>query len=388
MAMGNLTAYSGRGGQRSGFSDLPLHGGRAPSWLFERMVPLAREILLILRTDYDSEEILRRLSDPFWFQAFGCVLGFDWHSSGLTTTTLGAVKEAVRGHESEIGIYVAGGKGKTSRKTPDEITAFSNKLGLDSEKLVHASKIVAKVDSAGVQSGHQLYHHNFIMTGKGSWAVIQQGMNPETKTARRYHWLSEDIKSFVDEPDELVADDSRGVQVNFVAGESQNARKAMVEIIQQAPDKTLAQFKKLPTLDLPARHYIKAEDINPAYMQKVLVSTYENPPENFEQLLAAKGIGPKSLRSLALVAELIYGAPVSTRDPARYSFAHGGKDGIPYPVDRPTYDKTIDILHDSLNRAKVDRSEKVQAFRRLAKFRLPQAELDLGVPSKNNSYHP
>lgn len=375
--MGNLSVYSGKGGRRAGFSDLPLHGGRAPSWLFERMVPLAREILLILRTDYDEQEILRRLSDPYWFQAFGCVLGFDWHSSGLTTTTLGAVKEAVRGHEREIGIYVAGGKGKTSRKTPDEIAAFSERLGLDGEKLVHASKIVAKVDSAGVQSGHQLYHHNFILTSSGSWAVIQQGMNADTRTARRYHWLSEDIKSFVDEPDELVADDKRGVKVNFVAAESRDARAAMVEIMQQAPDRTLNQFKKLPNLELPVRHYIKAEDINPAYMRKILVSTYENPPENFEQLLSARGIGPKSLRSLALVAELIYGAPASTRDPARYSFAHGGKDGIPYPVDRPVYDKTIEILHDSLNRAKVDRREKVQAFRRLARFRLPQTELDL-----------
>lgn len=382
-----MGVYSGRGGRRAGFSELPLHGGRAPSWLFERMVPLAREILLILRTDYDSEEILRRLSDPYWFQAFGCVLGFDWHSSGLTTTTLGAVKEAVRGHEKGIGIYVAGGKGKTSRKTPDEIMNFSDRLGLPGEKLVYASKLVAKVDSAGVQSGHQLYHHNFIMTGNGSWAVIQQGMNGETRTARRYHWLSEDVKSFVEEPDELVADDSRGVIANFVAGESAGVRTAMVEIMQQAPDKTLAQMKKLPSLNLPVRHYIKPEDINPRYMQKILVSTYENPPGNFEQLLSAKGIGPKSLRSLALVAELIYGAPVSTRDPARYSFAHGGKDGIPYPVDRPVYDKTIEILHDSLNRAKLDRREKIQAFRRLAKFRAPQQELDFNPKPKELPRH-
>jgi hypothetical protein len=372
--MGQVDKYSK--GRRSGASELPLHGGRAPSWLFERMVPLAREILFILRTDYDSEEILRRLSDPFWFQAFGCVLGFDWHSSGLTTTTGGAIKEAVRGHEKELDFYVAGGKGATSRKTPMEITKFSERLGRDPQKLIYNSKIVAKVDNTAVQSGHQLYHHNFFFTGSGSWAVIQQGMSAETRTARRYHWLSENIQSFVDEPDELVCSDARGVKINFVADESRDLRSAMVSVAKQSPTKTMAYVKNVPVMKLPRRHQIEMEDINPNQMSKILLSTYENQPKDFEQLLSSQGLGPKSLRSLALVAELIYGTPASTKDPARFSFAHGGKDGIPYPVDRETYDKTIQILHDSLNRSKVNRSEKIRAFQRLARFRLPQQELD------------
>lgn len=376
--MGNLVSYSGKG-RRSGGADLPLHGGRAPRWLFERMVPLAREILLILRSDYDSEEILRRLSDPYWFQAFGCVLGFDWHSSGLTTTTGGAIKEAVRGIESELDFYVAGGKGATSRKTPTEVTAFADKLSLDPAPLVRASKLAAKVDSTAVQSGHQLYHHNFFFTGSGSWAVVQQGMNGSTRTARRYHWLSENIKSFTDEPDELIASQDFGVSANFVAADSQAVRSAVVTIAGQAPQKTLAVINRLPNMNLPARHGISPTDINPKYMHKILLSTYENPPQDFEDLLSAYGIGPKSLRSLALIAELIYGTPVSTKDPARFSFAHGGKDGIPYPVDKPTYDKTIQILHDALARAKINRTEKLQAFRRLSRFELPQEELPLQI---------
>jgi hypothetical protein len=363
-------------GRRSGASDLPLHGGKAPRWLFERMVPLAREILLVLRTDYDSEEILRRLSDPYWFQAFGCVLGFDWHSSGLTTTTCGAIKEAVRGIEKDLDFYVAGGKGATSRKTPLELQTTLAKLGHDPEPFINTSKLVAKVDSTAVQSGHQLYHHNFFYTGQGKWAVIQQGMNSETRYARRYHWLGEDIKSFTDEPDELVAAQDHGVTANFVAAESKDVRQAVVELAGDKPDKTLQYFGGgLPFLKMPRRHQVELSDVNPRYMKKILLSTYENPPKDFEELLKAHGIGPKSLRALALVAELIYGTPVSTRDPARYSFAHGGKDGYPYPVDRPVYDKTIDVLHAALERSKVDRSEKMRAFRRLAKFELPQQTL-------------
>jgi hypothetical protein len=384
--MGNVVTYSGSG-RRSGYSDLPLHGGRAPKWLFERMVLLAREILLVLRTDYDSDEILRRLSDPYWFQAFGCVLGFDWHSSGVTTTTGGAIKEAVRGLEKQLDFYVAGGKGATSRKTPQQIADFSARLGKDPAGLIRASKLAAKVDSTAVQSGHQLYHHNFFFTGSGNWAIVQQGMNAETKTARRYHWLSENIKSFTDEPDELVCADERGVIANFVAAESKDVRQAVVSVAKQQPEKTLAQFKKIPTMNLPARHYITPADINPKYMSKILLTTYENPPADFEELLSAKGIGPKSLRSLALVAELIYGTPVSTKDPARFSFAHGGKDGIPYPVDKPTYDKTIQILHESLNRSKVNRSEKIRALSRLAKFELPQEKLALGDAPKKSQPH-
>ncbi len=362
-----------RSGHRAGYSELPLHGGKAPRWLFERMVLLAREILFALRTDYCSEEILRRLADPFWFQAFGCVLGFDWHSSGLTTTTGGALKEAVRGHERELDFYVAGGKGATSRKTPLEISNVSTQLGKNPKNLIHASKIVAKVDSTAVQSGHQLYHHNFFFTSSGKWAVVQQGMSAETRTARRYHWLSDDIKDFVDEPGELVCADDRGVKLNLVAGESQSSREAIVAVAKQSPETTLKVLRNLPNLKLPRRHQIvEAEDVNPKQMHKILLSTYENPPSDFEDLLVRRGIGPKSLRSLTLVAELLYGAPASTRDPARFSFAHGGKDGIPYPVDRETYDKTIAILRSSLKRSKINQSEKIRAANRLSRFAAPQ----------------
>jgi uncharacterized protein len=257
-----------------------------------------------------------------------------------------------------------------------ELSNTLQKLGRDPEPLINTSKLVAKVDSTAVQSGHQLYHHNFFYTSKGKWAVIQQGMNNETRMARRYHWLGEDIKSFTNEPAELVAAQDRGVKANFVAAESKSVRYAVVEIAGDRPDKTLKYFgDSVPLLKMPRRHQVELSDVNPRYMKKILLSTYENPPKDFEELLKSHGIGPKSLRALALVAELIYGTPVSTRDPARYSFAHGGKDGYPYPVDRPVYDKTIEVLHTALARSKVNQSEKLQAFRRLSKFELPQQSL-------------
>ena len=354
--------------RRTGVASLPLHTGRAPPWLFGRMVRLAREVLAHLVAEYGPSEVLRRLSDPFWFQAFGCVLGFDWHSSGVTTTVCGALKEAVRDRQGDFGLYVAGGKGGTSRRTPGEITAACEVLSRAPDPLVKASRLAAKVDSTAVQDGHQLYHHTFVFTPTGSWCVVQQGMSERARTARRYHWLSEGLTSFVDEPHAAVCCDARGAQLNMVASESAAARAAVTELAAQPPHELLSLFERVPSLFMPARHAVGLADVDPGRLHKVLLRTYEQPPEDFASLLGTAGLGPKSLRALALTAEVIYGTAASTRDPARFAFAHGGKDGTPHPVDRATYDTTIDVLHQALNRAKVDRSERVAALRRLMAF--------------------
>jgi len=345
---------------RTGFAHLPLHGGKAPRWLFERMVLLAREIVVFVVAELGPQEVLRRLSDPYWFQAFGCVLGFDWHSSGVTTTVCGALKEGLRGREADTGIYVAGGKGATSRKTPAEIAAACERLGRDPQPLIYASKISAKVDNSAVQDGYQLYHHAFLFTPRGEWCIVQQGMNDATSTARRYHWLSDNVASFVNEPHAAVCCDATAETLNLVAAESAAVRDAAAALAAQRPEVTL--------LEMPRRHAVSLDDINPKYLQKILLRTYEAAPRDFESLLAIEGVGPKTLRALALTSELIYGTAASRRDPARYSFAHGGKDGTPFPVDRATYDTTIEVMRSALNGARLDRSEKVAAFRRLAAF--------------------
>src|SRR4051794_15491200 len=332
------------------------------------MTKLAREVVVYMAGELGTDEILRRLSDPHWFQAFACVLGFDWHSSGVTTTATGALKMGVRGLEDELGLYVAGGKGAVSRRTPGEITAACERLGRDPQPLVRASKTSAKVDNTAVQSGHQLYHHSFVFTASGRWCVIQQGMSDETRSARRFHWLGEAVDSFVDEPHSAVCDDSRGVLVNFVADESAGARDAVVELARSAPGETVATLDRAAELVMPRRHELKLADVNPRYLDRILLKTYERAPQDFEQLLGIEGVGPKTLRALALVAELVYGTKASTQDPARYAFAHGGKDGTPFPVDRATYDRTISILRDAVNRSHIDRSEHVKAFARLAKL--------------------
>jgi hypothetical protein len=354
--------------RRTGVASLPLHTGRAPPWLFGRMVRLAREIVAHLVAEYGPEEVLRRLSDPFWFQAFGCVLGFDWHSSGVTTTVCGALKEAVRDRERDFGLYVAGGKGGTSRRTPGEITAACELLSREPDPLVKASRLTAKVDNNAVQDGHQLYHHTFVFTPTGNWCVVQQGMSDATRSARRYHWLSEGLASFVDEPHAAVCCDVLGAQLNMVASESAAARAAVTELAAQPPHEVLSLFGREPSLFMPARHALGLADVDPGRLHKVLLRTYEQPPEDFASLLGTAGLGPKSLRALALTAEVIYGTAASTRDPARFAFAHGGKDRTPHPVDRATYDTTIDVLHKALKRAEVERSERVSALRRLMAF--------------------
>jgi hypothetical protein len=333
------------------------------------MVLLSREILTHIVEEYGAREVLRRLSDPFWFQAFGCVLGFDWHSSGVTTTVCGAVKESLHAPGFEWGLFATGGKGAASKKSPVQIADVCDRLGRNPDRLVHASRTAAKVDNAAVQDGYQLYHHVFFFTASGDWSVVQQGMNDATSTARRYHWLSENVTSFVEEPHEAVCCDARGETLNLVASESADVRRASTELAGLPPETTLRAVEKVPELRLPARHLLFPEiDVDSRYLSKILLKTYERAPENFETLLGMEGVGPKTLRALALASELIYGTPVSTRDPARFAFAHGGKDGIPFPVDRPTYDKTIGILRRAVDRARIDRSERVNALKRLAQF--------------------
>ncbi|MDD5082321.1 MAG: DUF763 domain-containing protein [Dehalococcoidales bacterium] len=351
---------------RTGIANLPLHYGKAPRWLFERMVKLAREITIVIVADFGPEEMLRRLSHPYWFQAFGCILGYDWHSSGVTTTLCGALKEGIKGLERDLGLFVAGGKGKTSRQTPLELQKWGEILSLDTSPLVYASRMSAKVDSAAIQDGYQLYHHTFLFTGNGSWSVVQQGMNETNHYARRYHWLSEKVADFVNEPHAAILSETRGQALNLVAGESAPARSTITDIAtRESPAKTLAELKRLKTLDLPAHHHLSTHDLHPDSLAKILLSTYERQPTDFEHLLGLSGVGPRTIRALSLISELVHGVAPSYRDPARYSFAHGGKDGIPYPVDRQTYDQSIELLSRAINKTKLGIIEKNESMNRL-----------------------
>ncbi len=351
---------------RTGTAHLPLHYGAAPAWLFQRMTQLARQITLVIVEEFGPHDMLRRLSDPFWFQAFGCVLGFDWHSSGVTTTVCGALKEGLRDIGGDAGIFIAGGKGRTSRKTPQELQDIGDRLSLDPAPLVYSSRMAAKVDSAALQDGYQIYHHTFVLTQDGAWTVIQQGMNTQTRWARRYHWLSSTVGDFVCEPHEAICCDQRGEALNMVAQESEEARRISALVSAERPDKLVHDLERLQTLELPHRHHVLLEDVSPARLKKIFLKTYEEQPQDFEALLSMEGVGPKTVRALALVSELVYGAPASVRDPVRYSFAHGGKDGHPFPVDRETYERSIEVLRRALNRAKLGQRDRMDALRRLA----------------------
>ena len=337
------------------------------------MVQLAREITIHVVAEFGPKEMLRRLSDPFWFQAFGCVLGFDWHSSGVTTTVTGAVKEGVRGLERDLGFYAGGGKGAVSRKTPAEIALACDRLSIDARPLIYASRMAAKVDSAGVQDGYQLYHHAFFFTASGNWCVVQQGMNDDNGMARRYHWLAETVRSYVNEPHAAICGRRAAVpdtasMLNLVAAESDPVRSASAELARGKPEVVLAALKAVPALTMPRRHAVLVSDVNPQHLERILLKTYERAPEDFETLLGMPGVGARTLRALALTSEIIYGTPASTRDPARFSFAHGGKDGFPYPVHGETYDRTVEALRAAVTKAGIARSERVAALKRLAKF--------------------
>jgi hypothetical protein len=361
--------------RRSGTADLPLHGGHAPRWLFERMTRLAPAIVEAIVLDRGPAAVLERLSDPFWFQAFGCVLGFDWHSSGVTTTVCGALKQGLAGREADIGIMVAGGKGRTSRRTPEELRGHASRLGLDGEALVYNSRMSAKVDSAAVQDGFQIYHHAFFLTSDGGWAVVQQGMREGDSAARRYHWLGARVHDFVCEPHAAICSDARAQTVlDLTAADSAASRIASAELSRQPPDLLLKQLDRALALHLPDRHRVDIrQDVHPRNLRTVLITTYENAPADFESLLALPGVGAKAIRALALMSELIHGAPAAARDPARFSFAHGGKDGHPFPVDRPTYDLSIEFLRQAVARAKVGQTDRAGALRRLAAWQNEQA---------------
>lgn len=351
---------------KTGTADLPLHYGRTPGWLFEKMKLLAREIVISIISDSGCEELLRKISDPLWFQALGCILGFDWHSSGLTTTVCGAIKEGIGGLEKELGFFVAGGKGRVSLRTPLEILRWGEFIQGNPHSLVYASKLSAKVDSAALQDGFQLYHHCFLFSSSGKWAVIQQGMNLSTRYARRYHWIGEKVKNFVCEPHYAICSEGKAEGLlNMVAKESERARLACTELSRSQPFKVIKELKKIENLKLPSAHSFSAKLIRPHLLEKTLQNVAEISPKNFEELLGIKGVGAKTVRALALVSDLIYGAKPSFQDAATYSFAHGGKDGHPYPVDRKTYDETISSLHRALKEAKVGRSEKIKALKRL-----------------------
>lgn len=347
---------------RTGRADLPLHKGRAPAWLFDRMRLLAREMSLAIVEDAGADALLHKLADPYWFQAFGCVLGFDWHSSGVTTTACGALKEGLRGLEHETGIYIAGGKGKTSRKAPLEIAKGAEHAGLDPAPLIRASRLSAKVDSAAVQDGYQVYQHSFLFTAQGSWTVVQQGMNEATGMARRYHWLTP--RRFDSDPHTGVTERSPQT-LNLVAAESEENRSVATALASEQPSKIRAELTRMRELHLPRRHELRLADLHPERVEKVLLKSYEAQPQSYTELLEVRGVGAKGLRALALVAELTYGAPASVRDPASYAFAHGGKDGTPYAVDRATYDATIESLRRTVTASKLGRGERAAAMKRL-----------------------
>lgn len=356
---------------KRGYVDLPLHYGKAPRWLFSRMKLLAREILLAMVSELGRSETLNRISDPFWFQALGSLLGFDWHSSGLTTTTCGALKEAAKEVEEETGLFIAGGKGKKAISTPEEIKMKVEEKGLNRispPELIKSSRLAAKVDSCALQDGYSLYHHTFIFTIEGEWAVIQQGMREESRSARRYHWLGKRIQSFVCEPHLAILSEKRGKALNLVAEESENARESLTHLLNEKPEKVEKEIIRLKEMSLPKRHELLLSDINPKKMHTVLIKTYEFRPKSFEEALLVRGLGSKSIRALALLSELLFGTKISWKDPARYSFAHGGKDGYPYPVNKEVYDKTIEVLKEAVKESRIGKKEKIEALKRLYRF--------------------
>jgi hypothetical protein len=333
------------------------------------MTKLASEIVQLVVLEHGVPGLLERISDPFWFQSLGCVLGFDWHSSGVTTTTCGAIKEGIRGEEENLGLFVAGGKGAVSRKTPDEIRAWAERTGQDGESLVEASRTSAKVDSAAVQDGYQIYHHAFFFDRMNRWAVVQQGMNEQNGMARRYHWNSAVVGDMVCEPHAAICCDRSDLTLNLVARESRETRTASVELAQCTPPDALeVELRRLRHLSLPKRHEILIRDISPERLHRIFLKTYEAQAVGFQELMMLPGVGAKTLRALSLIAELVHGAVPSYEDPARFGFAHGGKDGIPFPVDRALYDQTIALMQRAVRRAKLNQREEVEALRRLDRF--------------------
>src|SRR5882724_77389 len=351
--------------KRSGVADLPLHGGRVPKWLADRMTALGTAIAEAVVVHYGPSELLTRLSDPFWFQALGCVMGMDWHSSGITTSVLGALKRGLNPRAQEFGIYLCGGRGRHSRNTPDELRAVADKRGLDGEELVRTSRLTARVDNNAIADGFQIYLHTFIVTAAGEWAVVQQGMNTSSGMARRYHWHSATVRDFTSEPHTGVVGEHQGVILNLVDREAGPAQSALLEIAHTPPEATLAEARKLT---MPRHHEVRAGNVDLKRLGAVLAVAYERELRDFASLLLLENLGPRTLQTLALIAEVVHGAPARFSDPARYSFALGGKDGHPFPVPLKTYDESLGVLRRLLDAAKLGDPEKMDGMARLNRF--------------------
>ncbi|MBS1873263.1 MAG: DUF763 domain-containing protein [Acidobacteria bacterium] len=369
--------------KRSGTADLPLHGGRVPAWLADRMTQLGAAISEAIVHSYGQSELLTRLSDPCWFQALGSVMGMDWHSSGITTSVLGALKRGLNPRADELGVYVCGGRGRHSRHTPDELRAIADAQSLDGDELVRSSRLTAKIDNNAIADGFQIYLHGFIVTAQGEWAVVQQGMNEASGLARRYHWHSATVRDFTSDPHSAIVGESQGVIMNLVDSQAAPAQRAMLDIAHQRPDVTLREARRLV---MPAHHDVRAEDVDLHRLGAVLAVAYDRPLHNFAELLLTENLGPRTLQTLALVAEVIHGTPSRFADPARFSFALGGKDGHPFPVPLKTYDESIDVLRRALDQARLDGAVKRDGFARLDRFvravehsAAPQADFDRAI---------
>lgn len=427
--------------KRSGYADLPLHTGTVPRWLADRMMKLGTEIVEALILNYGRKEVLVRLSDPLWFQSLGCVLGMDWHSSGITTSVMYALKRGLNRRAKELGLVVCGGRGKYSRKTPEELNILADMTGMDGNYLVNCSRLAAKVDGTAVQDGFQLYQHNFILSSDGDWTVVQQGMNAQARTARRYHWSSENLRSFVENPHSGVTGENQGLILNLADENAFSTREKILFLTHEKPDSLIKEIKKMGKGDsiqlelfdeneekndftekrnsgfkgelissqtennfpkeiliendrnivLPRHHEIRAEDVDLKRLGAVLATAYENENKNFESLLLTEGLGPRTLQSLTLVSEVIYGTPSRFSDPARFSFAHGGKDGHPFPVTTKIYDETIRVLQKSIEDSKMGYDDKSECLRRLQKTSLyverncmPEADFDKVIEHERN----
>ena len=351
--------------KRSGVADLPLHGGRVPPWLAERMTKLGTAITETIILDYGNSAFLSRLSDPFWFQALGAVMGMDWHSSGITTSVMGALKRGLAPRAEELGVYVCGGRGRFSRNTPQELRAIADRRGFDGEALVRASRLTARVDNNAIADGFQIYLHSFVVTSQGEWAVVQQGLNDRSGMARRYHWHSASVRDFVAEPHSGIVGDNQGTIMNLVANAAKPAQSALLNLAREKPAATLSAARHL---SLPAHHEVRAKNVDLKRLGAVLAVAYERDLHDFAELLLLENLGPRTLQSLALVAEVVHGTPTRFTDPARFSFAHGGKDRHPFPVPLKTYDESLNFLRRSLDAARVGDREKLDGFRRLEQF--------------------
>ncbi|MCR5723800.1 MAG: DUF763 domain-containing protein [Treponema sp.] len=425
--------------RRQGHADLPLHTGTVPKWLSDRMMALGTEIIEALLINYGKREVLRRLSDPLWFQSLGAVLGMDWHSSGITTSVMYALKRGINARAHEFGLCICGGRGKYSRQTPEQIEWLCDKTGMDSKELVRASRLSAKIDNTAVQDGFQLYQHNFIVTDEGDWAVVQQGMNTKTKTARRYHWCSDTIKSFVEEPHTAVTGENTGKILNLTDRAAESTRGGILTLSREEPERILRELCKISgadiarqgelftdesapvpaahtpawqnniiitenkrTITMPAHHEVRKEDVDIQRLGAVLATAYadgdtesdSSHTKDFESLLLTPGLGPRTLQSLTLVSEVIYGTPSRFTDPARFSFAHGGKDGHPFPVPTRIYDETIRVLGESIEKSKLGYTEKSECIRRLHRTALqiesacePEADFDAVIAREREHSH-